>query len=518
MSAKPTSSDDLTSSQEALGQAIDRARGGEDRALAAQIRDAGERFCRQIFGCLRLTRYHDLDNKAYDKPIGEFHGTIRELIDLLGAVHLVTVEGQVYINDVRVRLDERTDTAVQLGRELKRHGVGGLSFHELPDQQQLRVLIQSFAQAPDPDTPRRALTEYLREAGASAVELAGVYRFRLSGERVMGQAVDADRIKTRALDLVDATVDALGASRMPNPLRLRRVVTEILEVGPEQEDLWEDFDGSSAFSNHTLRVSLLAMLIGRAAGLSAEALQDLGVLAMFHDVGYAAREGARPARDGQPAVRGYPPPFERHSSAGARMVIRQRGFHEAKIHRALATLEHHRDYNHPAARPTLFGRILRLAESYDTLLRPRGGGFDPPEALERMMPHAGTRYDPTLLQLLVNVLGRYPPGTMLMLYDGRIVRSIGATRSPETWDRPLCRLLYDERGRIPEKHTTVDLAEKGRVLRIIPTARRQSPEGGGSDGSGSDGSGSGGSGSDGGGSDGGGSDGRRSGQDRPSAS
>ena len=44
--------------------------------------------------------------------------------------------------------------------------------------------------------------------------------------------------------------------------------------------------------------------------------QDLGVCAMFHDVGYAYREGAQPAKSGQPAVPGYAPPLQRHASAG----------------------------------------------------------------------------------------------------------------------------------------------------------------------------------------------------------
>ena len=46
---------------------------------------------------------------------------------------------------------------------------------------------------------------------------------------------------------------------------------------------------------------------------SEEAIQDLGVCAMFHDMGYAAREGADQAN----GEHGYAPPYERHASAGA---------------------------------------------------------------------------------------------------------------------------------------------------------------------------------------------------------
>ena len=131
--------------------------------------------------------------------------------------------------------------------------------------------------------------------------------------------------------------------------------------------------------------------------------------------------------------------FERHAAVGARLMLRQRGFHEAKTRRVLAVLQHHRDANDPL-RPGLFGRILRVAEDYDTLAR-RGGKLPPTMALAGMLKWAGTRYDAVLLQLLVNALGAYPPGTLLRLEDGRVVRSVTPARGPETFAQPLARCL-----------------------------------------------------------------------------
>jgi hypothetical protein len=92
-------------------------------------------------------------------------------------------------------------------------------------------------------------------------------------------------------------------------------------------------------------------------------------------------------------------------------MLRQRGFHEAKMRRVLAILQHHRDAN-DRLHPGLFGRILRIAEDYDTLSR-RSGKLSPTMALAAMQQWAGTRYDAVLLQLLVNALGAYPLGALL---------------------------------------------------------------------------------------------------------
>jgi hypothetical protein len=184
---------------------------------------------------------------------------------------------------------------------------------------------------------------------------------------------------------------------------------------------------------------------------------------MFHDVGYAAREGADP-KTGDP---GYAPPFERHAAAGARMLLRQRGFHQAKIARALSTLEHHRDYMDFRGRPMLYSRILRIAEDYSNLTRRTGGKMSPRDALSRMASLSGTAYDPVLLQILINRLGAYPPGTLLELQGGYIVVSRSLVRSPETFDRPIARLVRTPDGREPRKKMSIDLAEKGRVLQVL---------------------------------------------------
>ena len=147
------------------------------------------------------------------------------------------------------------------------------------------------------------------------------------------------------------------------------------------------------------------------------------------------------------------------------MVLRQRGFHESKVLRALATLEHTRDYDSPSGVPTLFGRILRLAEDYDNLIRKNGGGCSPTVALGKIVSHSGTYYDPDLVQLMVNGIGRYPPGTLLELEDGRLVQVRSVARSPETWDKPLCTVIDDPNDFLPEEtDILIDLAEEGTVL------------------------------------------------------
>ena len=97
---------EILESQERLGKALDKARAGDDRALATAVREDGELFVRIFYGLLRMIRLHDLDNQAFGKPILEFVSVTERLCELLGAVNIVCVEEQVYINDIRIRFDE----------------------------------------------------------------------------------------------------------------------------------------------------------------------------------------------------------------------------------------------------------------------------------------------------------------------------------------------------------------------------------------------------------------------------
>jgi hypothetical protein len=283
----------------------------------------------------------------------------------------------------------------------------------------------------------------------AGLELRGRFQFRMAG----GEATDINErqdLLPRALAAIDEAYQNLFAGRVPNPLPLRRVVTEMLESDLAAEELWVDPPEAPALAQHLYRVAQLSLVIGHAAGLSDDVMQDLGVAALYHDCGYAA------AKPGEPEVT-----FEAHAAAGARLLMRQRGFHEAKTRRVLVALQHHQDAT-ARPRPGLFGRIARVAEDYDTLSR-RSGKLSPTLALAAMLKAAGTFYDPVILQLLINSLGAYPPGTLLQLEDGRIARCVAPAMGQERFTTPPARCTHNADGSPAADRPPVDLRTAGQV-------------------------------------------------------
>jgi HD-GYP domain-containing protein (c-di-GMP phosphodiesterase class II) len=442
--------DDLQRAQEELARALGRARAGEDRDLAQAVREAGEQVVHILSGLLKLTRVHAPDNRAFDAPVTEFARALSSLVDLLGTVHLVTVEDQIYVNEVRIRTDGKGGSR-DLGAELRRHDTGGLSFHGPLSDPAVRALVRALAAPAEGESQRSALLGRLQAEGVAAVEPAGIFRFRLDEGEDRRTPEDVVR---RVLGLVTETCINLKDGRPLNPLPLRRAVLSVLDVGLGAPAFWGGFPSEAApHATHALEVATVALATARAAGFPSSFLQDLGVAALVHDTGYLSGIGAGPQA------------FARHSLEGARVVLRQRGFQEAKVRRLRAVLEHHRDFATPNARPSPGGAVLRLAEDYVNVARLYGAQVLRADALGAMVKGGGTFYHPVLAQVMVNTLGRHPPGTLLELEDGRYARVAAPARSPELWDKPQVRML-DLRTRQVQAEI-VDLAKGPRIRRAV---------------------------------------------------
>lgn len=460
--------DELKIAQIRIGQALEGAQLEQDKEIAQTVRELGESLARGIQGLVKLTRMHAADNAAFDTPVRDVAATLQRLHALLGVTHLVCVEGLVYVNDVRVRVDERA--AAELGEDLERHGCGGLIFDEPLDALQVRALTDLIGAAPagadplrpfegivlDARGPLERLRDALRDTGLDGVYASGPHRFALTAGMDEAPPADPRAAVRAAAEAVAVCFDNLAAGRLPNSVPVRRAVIGLVDGGQEALVASAEVDPMlPAHARHAVRVTCLAVRLALDVGFSDAALADLGVAAMLHDMGYADRSD------------GLAPSVALHGVGTARLLLRQRGFHQARLKRLLAAIEHHRDYA-AEPRPHLYARILRIADDYDTLTCERRPAplATPPQALGRMRAAVGTAYDPTLFQVFLNAMGPFPPGTRLRLADGRVVVVVDGARGAARFGKPLCRVVRFADGRAPAEPTPVDLAVEGRVIGI----------------------------------------------------
>ena len=229
-----------------------------------------------------------------------------------------------------------------------------------------------------------------------------------------------------------------------------------------------------------MNVSSLAVAIGRELQLSRVELAELGGAAMFHDLGYAAVErGASSAGADDSAEWDADRRMRYHPIAGFKALLRQGEYGPGLLRRLLVTLEHHMHFRRPGGYPNLgkkrlsvYTRIVQVADHYDALVTPIDGepGLLPVQAIERLLSASGVVFDPLAVRALVNVVGRYPYGSLVRLSSKEVGVVTSGGRTENSFLRPRVMVVRNADGSECEPRE-VDLAEnqviKRRVLEVL---------------------------------------------------
>jgi HD-GYP domain-containing protein (c-di-GMP phosphodiesterase class II) len=176
-------------------------------------------------------------------------------------------------------------------------------------------------------------------------------------------------------------------------------------------------------SMHAMNVGVVALLMGRCFGFSAEEMQDLGVGAMLHDVGkldLPARLRFREDNFSPSELRVY----EEHVDLG--LVQARRMGLSAGATSVIAQHHEHADATgFPAGlnsdRMTMAARIVSLVNRYDNLCNPRlpARALTPHESLSLLFAQGRSKYDTSILSAFIKMMGVYPPGSTVQLTDDR---------------------------------------------------------------------------------------------------
>ncbi len=441
-----------------------RATAREEEAEVAISRERGLDLVNELFMATRTFVIHAAENEATNYSIERMVKTIRALIEGLGTAQFIVAEGEAYINDVRIRVEARNYGNLQhITTVLGGHECGGLTLSRSLSDEEARALIMALVARPPKEEDK---LESLRAAIAEG-------NVPVAAEKPFVQAMGDEEEYDEDYDEDDEDIgeeattnfaygiaalrdyaDVVVAEGFANPLKVRRAVQEMIDLSVQ------DFDASlklhtiqgadDPYFNHSLNVANLAIAVGQKLGISKVHLRELGSAAVFHDVGYTYLE---------PAVRGDPE-FQRrreenrqlHPVTGVMIVGNEKGYQPHKARRMRVALEHHMHFRRPGGFPPIFtnrlgvfSRIVQVCDHYDAMVAPdpETGEHEilPPQALQRVIAGSGSRFDPVIVRAFVQVMGRYPFGTLVRLNTREIGIVISSGRPGDGFKRPVVRLI-----------------------------------------------------------------------------
>lgn len=484
--------DDDSDERDRLGAAEE----GEDDAGAPHRRagPAERKVVYALNSALRVSRLHALDNVVAQEALAEFAGRLSDYLSRRPQVTVIRGDQRLYINGAAIK-GRRQGHSWQADflQFMERMGIGGLTFRGSWDEAAVRALLEAFA-AVGAQPPEERLkivaagVERLLRPPAELELLDPSAASELVAPDQDEELPDADRAAfhyARLLALVEASHAALRESR-PLDAYARQVrqtlmkVVEELRAGafqlrllgltvllPGEQDPW---------ASHAVNTCVLSLAMGRLLGLARGPMADLGFAALFHDAGRALVDrlpSTNRAGERRQSALG-------HVGAGVTAALRGRGHGDAGLLRLIVAQEVHRVLDgYPEAGglrpPHLYSRVVAAADAFDRLCQgtPWSPPLSPVGALGRLGgPAPGEelpagRLDPAIHELLVDVLGPYPRGTLLLLPGGELVVVVdgGARRQ----GRPLARRLLHADG-APDPHGTLSEVAAPASARVLEPA------------------------------------------------
>ena len=213
---------------------------------------------------------------------------------------------------------------------------------------------------------------------------------------------------------------------------------------------------------HPIKVSSLALLIGKAVGFDQNGLMNLGMVALLQNFGHVLtprwilEKSESPTEDEFQVI-------QKHAIFSAE-ILRRYGQANAEI--VKATLQHHERWDgsgYPeglkSSEISTAARIIAIADTYCALAskRPFREAFSPREAGEFIMAYNGELFDPALVQIFTRQIPLYPTGVMVKLDTGEI--GIVSDANLGIIGRPKVRICFDKGFKEIRKPYDINLAD-----------------------------------------------------------
>jgi len=411
------------------------ASSGRDQALALALAVA-----------IRTGAYYDSDNAVMQQACALLASLLVELSGDEGPVTVGMHSHCVFVGKARIRTTVSTyGRFAYLIQLFESWNMSTLTFSEDLTKEELMQVLLLLAR--ERRTGSEDLDDMLRSRGLNRVQVDMMMR---GGQ---AQAVAPVEAYAAAMQVGDEMREAAESGQPATVRRLRHVtqvvVDQILRDPGSLVALTTIKDYDRYLISHSTNVAVLSVVLGQRLGLSKSKLGELCLAAFLHDAGKL--ELPHDVLDKPGAL--DPQQWEemrRHPILAARTLLGRR-LTPSGMRAVVVAFEHHLNYDMSGyphteikGKVSLFGNIVAIADRYDALTTTRvyrKRNFTPHEALSYVIGNAGTLFDPMLVKLFAEIMGLYPPGTLVELTSGELGVVCASPAVGRPLDRPKVRVV-----------------------------------------------------------------------------
>ena len=436
----------------------------EDQKAMELFRLAKEALGR-LYVLVRTARSYDRSNFAMLESAQALHAIIGELLNDQDGVRFDVVNDCVFFNRIRMRAKvSGFNTMRYFVEETKRRGVRSVVFDETAEIDDLVSFAMVFAQIdPTLADPFQELNRQMELEGIAGIEVKPIKKSveeTLHEVRQLPTKEEAKRSFFSALHVVKEAVREGVTKGKVNPRKVKRVVESVVDsILSDEESMMaltaiKDYDEYTY--HHSFNVCIYSIALGNRLGLPRQALCEIGIAALFHDVGKTDVP-----RDVLNKIENLSDEdwqtIQEHTMSGVKVLTYLKKMDRTILRAMVVAFCHHLNLDRSGypqtqstVKPDAFSRMVRIADVYDALTSARSYRMKPfsrSEALDVIVGKAGKEFDPTLCAIFADVVGGLPddagtdeiidlsnPASCLPAEEDGAGRA--AQAAPSRWDFP----------------------------------------------------------------------------------
>lgn len=440
------------------------------------LQPLGRAFVTTLNASAQSLKLYPIENATVQNVLEELRKTIMRVLDRESQFELRLVGDFLFLNDARLRLDlSDYATFAQVAALLSKHQVGEIEIGREASRNDLARLLSLLVMDPtSAEGPFERLQAKFAATGAQHIRV-GPQKPELQEKPHQDEDAAKQIAKQTYFQSVHVAKEVLTDMRIGRAVNLRRVkravqsiVDQVLNNETSMMGMTTLRDYDEYTFTHCVNVCILSVVLGQKLGLTKVQLYELGLGALFHDIG-KMRIDQKVINKTSGLSDSEWHEMQQHPTEGLLALFTMRGLSELPYRPMLQAYEHHMKLdlsgyprNKRKRYPTLFSRIVATADGYDAATSKRSYQSQPwpPDEVMREMrdnPHRG--YDPLLVKAFVNVTGVFPVGTLCILDTNELAVIVARNPDPTRIHQPIAKIISDSWGVMLPEPFTVDLSD-----------------------------------------------------------
>jgi putative nucleotidyltransferase with HDIG domain len=431
--------------------------------MQEEIRDS----LSHLMSAIQAAKIYSTEHPKFEDFIDKAYKSLLDILKDKTELIIGIVEGELSVGrEIFFDLSQKLRPLISYlhEREIER-----IVFHHTLKREELISFI-SFLTAPQEDR-RRDIEGSLLLMGIRNIK-AGKIRAAEMKDLSPGLREKAKSFMEKyacSLDVIDKYTEAVLNEEELDSLELRFSVVNFMEnlLGMYQEFLDLTLVKSKDLTTfiHLLNVTVLSMYISSKIGFSKDEVLDLGIAALYHDIGKLSISRGLLQKRGKLKDREFSR-MEHHTDLGAKILLKYADTLGPLP--AVVAFEHHLRYDQKGYPKLPFPRkphpvslLVSQCDVYDALAqrRPYKKSYPPLKIYEIMMMGEGKSFDPKLLDEFFRIIGVWPVKTIVTLSDGRI--AVVREQNENDIFNPKVEVISPE-----EKREFINLVERKKEIKI----------------------------------------------------